>query len=119
MRANQVGRYGEDAALRYLEDQGYRLVERNFHTRYGELDLIMLEGQQLVFVEVKARTSLRYGQAEEAITWRKLQKMRQLVAIYLAQGAPRHRGIRLDAVAVDIEPKTLRTLSIRHYKNIG
>lgn len=119
MNTRELGRYGEDTALRYLEERGYRLIARNFHCRYGELDLIMQQGRQLVFVEVKARSNSLFGLPEDAVNWQKLRRLRLAIAVYLEQGAPRHYGLRLDAVAVDLEPRTYRVVDIRHYQNIG
>lgn len=120
MNNRELGRHGEDAALRYLKQRGYRLIERNFYCRYGELDLIMQQGRQLVFVEVKARTSCRFGYPEDAVTSQKLRRLRQSIAVYLEQGqAPRHDGLRLDAIAVDLERPSYRVVDIRHYQNIG
>lgn len=119
MHTKKIGRSGETAALHYLQSLGYRLIQRNFHCRYGEIDLIMQDARQLVFVEVKARTSHRFGRPEDAITQQKIRKLRQLIAFYLQKGAPPHSGLRLDAVAIDLEDPTHRVLDIRHYQNIG
>lgn len=120
MKAKELGRFGEDQAKLYLEGKGYLLVERNFRCRWGEIDLIMLDRGQLVFIEVKARASFRFGRPEEAIGSQKIRRMRRLVGFYLAQhSSPSHWGLRLDAVAVDVEGASGRVLDIRHYCNIG
>lgn len=119
MNAKELGRYGEGVALHYLEGRGYQLIERNYNCRYGEIDLVMQQGRELVFVEVKARTSDRFGAPEDAVTRQKIRKLRQVIAAYLQQGAPRHYGLRLDAVAIDLELPSKRVLNIRHYQNIG
>ncbi|NLW17024.1 MAG: YraN family protein [Firmicutes bacterium] len=119
MNTREVGRLGEEAALRFLQKQGYRLITRNFYCPYGELDLIMQRGRQLVFVEVKARTSTRFGTPEEAISSQKLRRLRQAISCYLQQEAPPHYGLRLDVIAVDFEPHTYRVKALRHYENIG
>lgn len=69
------GRLAEQAALDYLECRGLRLVERNFRCRMGELDLIMTEGDTLVFVEVRYRASSRYGTGADSVDGRKQRKM--------------------------------------------
>jgi putative endonuclease len=119
MNTRELGRLGEEAALRYLQERGYRLIARNFHCPYGELDLIMQQGRQLVFVEVKARTSNRFGQPEDAIGRQKMRRLRQAIGIYLQQEAPRYQGMRLDAIAIELEPHTYRVVDLRHYQNIG
>lgn len=119
MNSRELGRLGEEAALRYLQERGYRLVARNFHCSLGELDLIMQQGRQLVFVEVKARTSARFGQPEDAIGPQKLRRLRQAVAVYLQQEKPRYYDLRLDAIAVELDPHTYEVAALRHYQNIG
>lgn len=119
MNTRKLGRYGEEAALRYLKKQGYRLVTCNFYCPYGELDLVMQQGRELVFVEVKTRTSQRFGAPEDSVNRQKLRKLRQTIAVYLEQVTLRYSSIRLDVVAVDLEPRTHRVLAVRHFQNIG
>ncbi len=114
----EVGRIGEDIAAAYLLKQGYHLMARNYHTRYGELDLICRQGDQLVFVEVRTRTGTSYGTPEESLTWRKLKTLRTLVSVYLAAN-PEVRGKpRIDAVTVLLDRQSLTTRQIKHYTNI-
>lgn len=118
MKNRQVGQRGESLAADYLGRLGYLVQERNFHTRFGEIDLICRDGQDLVFVEVKARTSRRFGAPEEAITWSKRRKLRLAIATYLEANQPRFRRLRLEVVAIDLEPETLAPLDIRHIQDI-
>lgn len=98
---DDLGRAGEDAAVRHLQDAGYRLMERNWRCRFGEVDVIAERAGVIVFVEVKSRSSLDYGHPFEAITPRKLARLRRLAAEWCAQHAePKARGIRVDALAV-------------------
>ena len=101
MTARRRGQAAEELASRYLEEQGLRLLERNVHCRGGELDLVMKDGETLVFVEVRSRNSSRYGSAEESITASKLDRLRRAAAVYLL----RHPGYaqapcRFDVVAL-------------------
>lgn len=105
-------------AAEYLSRQNYQVVERNFRTRFGEIDLICKDGRDLVFVEVKARTSHRFGLPEEAITWRKRQKLRQVISIYLQDHEQRFQRLRLEAIAIDLEPVSLLVREIRHFRDI-
>lgn len=77
------GRFAEQAALDYLNRKGLRLVERNFRCRGGELDLIMTEGDTLVFVEVRYRASSRFGTGADSVDRRKQQKMIRAAAQFL------------------------------------
>lgn len=74
-----VGARGEAIAAGYLEGIGYRILDRNWHSRYGELDLVVADGETLVAVEVKTRTGLGYGHPLQAITQRKADRLRRLL----------------------------------------
>ncbi|HKM40245.1 MAG TPA: YraN family protein, partial [bacterium] len=78
-----VGKQGEEFAQRYLARLGYRIIERNFSCPIGEIDLIAQDGNTLVFIEVKTRSSLRFGLPEEAVTRTKQQKLRNVASYYL------------------------------------
>lgn len=75
----------EQQACDFLQAQGLRLVERNWSCRYGELDLIMRDGESWVFVEVRARASSRFGGAAASIDYRKQQKLQTAANLYLQQ----------------------------------
>lgn len=74
-----VGARGESIAAAYLEGLGYRIIERNWFSRYGELDIVAADGSTIVAVEVKTRTGLGYGHPLEAITQRKAARLRRLL----------------------------------------
>ncbi|MFD0671762.1 YraN family protein [Cohnella sp. GCM10027633] len=97
-----VGRMGEAAAADYLTRLGYRMLERNWRCRFGEIDLIADDGGTLVFVEVRSRTNpTRFGTAIEAITDRKRRQVREVAAYYLMKRqAGKDTSVRCDAVAV-------------------
>ncbi len=118
-RAAALGGRGEDIAAAHLEAQGWRIIERNWRCPAGELDIIAWDedAEALVFVEVKSRSSLAFGEPLEAITWRKLAKLRELAILWLRVTEPRVRTIRLDAIGVLI----LRggELELTHLRGIG
>ena len=89
----------EDFALRYLEARGLQLVTRNFRCRGGELDLIMRDGEHLVFVEVRSRRSSQFGTPAESVTCSKQQKLLRTAAIYL-QRQQLDLPCRFDVVAI-------------------
>jgi putative endonuclease len=80
--------------------QGYELVERNYRTRYGELDLILRRETTLVFVEVKLRRGVGFGDPLEAVTPRKQATIRSLAARYLAERNPDFDTVRFDVVGI-------------------
>ncbi len=77
------GTAAEELACRYLEARGLILVTRNFRCRAGELDLIMRDGDQLVFVEVRSRRDSRFGTPAESVTRTKQQRLLRAAAVYL------------------------------------
>ena len=81
--SRSLGRQGEIMAVRYLQEKGYKLLATNFRTRMGEIDVIVQDGQTLVFVEVKTRRSIRYGWPSEAVTRRKQHKIIVMAYLYL------------------------------------
>lgn len=97
-----LGRTGERLAAEALISQGYRIRERNFRCRYGEIDIIAEDGHDLVFVEVKTRRGSAYGLPEEAITARKRQKIREVANYYLDLHSCGERSWRVDVVAVQL-----------------
>jgi putative endonuclease len=80
-----------------------RLVERDVRLRNGQIDLVMLDGEHLVMVEVKARRGGDYGLPQEAVTRRKLQKLRDLAETYRLLHPHVGAGVRIDVVAVDLD----------------
>lgn len=111
-----LGRRGEDAALRFLIAAGMKLEQRNWSCRLGEIDLIFRDGSDLVFVEVKARSfSLKTNRyLFDSITFAKRRKLRLLAEIYCKRHAPCHAGIRIDVVGVLLDKDTVR--QIRHLR---
>lgn len=93
------GRAAEDLALSFLQAQGLRLLERNFHCRYGEIDLVMEEGRVVVFVEVRFRSGIRYGSAAESVDARKQAKLLTTAACFLKYKRL-DRPARFDVAAV-------------------
>lgn len=93
------GNAAEELACRYLEAQGLVLVTRNFRCRVGELDLIMRDAEQLVFVEVRSRRHSRYGTPAESVTRTKQQRLLRAAAFYL-QGQRLDLPCRFDVVAI-------------------
>lgn len=82
--------------------QGYRIIERNFRCRHGEIDLIAEDANDLVFVEVKTRRGNAYGLPEDAVTPRKQQKLVQVATYYLDLHECSERAWRIDVVAVQL-----------------
>ena len=99
-RRTALGREGEDAAVRLLEDSGYAVIARNVRLPGGEIDVIARERDVICFVEVKARASHRYGSAIGAVDARKRRTIRTIAADWLQISAPGARA-RFDVVTVE------------------
>jgi putative endonuclease len=95
-----LGRSGEDRAAGYLRDQGCRILERNFSTKQGEIDLIALDGDTIIFVEVKTRSGDSYGAPELAVDRRKQGRMVKAALSYLKQKQLHQMACRFDVVAI-------------------
>ncbi len=110
----RLGRRGEEAAGHHLESHGYRILERRYRTRAGEIDFIALDGATLVFIEVKTRSSLAFGRPAEAVGPIKRARLAAAASLYLAYRGGPDRPCRFDVVEV-LEPPggTLRIRLIR------
>ena len=97
-----LGRTGERLAAEELVRRGYRIRERNFRCSYGEIDLVAEDEHDLIFVEVKTRRGNAYGLPEDAVTFRKRQKLVQVASYYLDLHACSERSWRIDVVAVQL-----------------
>jgi len=106
----KIGAFYEEQAARYLSGQGYRILERNFRCRLGEIDLIAEEQGTLVFIEVKYRRSTRYGAPSEAVTPSKQKTICRVADYYrMSRQVPENQGCRFDVAAVlDGEVKVYR-----------
>lgn len=97
-----AGREAEEAALEHLESRGLTLISRNFRCRLGEIDLVMLHGHSLVFVEVRSRRTSRFASAAESVDSRKQQKLARAAGFFLSRRpAFRHHPVRFDVIALD------------------
>ena len=83
MEKRKIGAVGEKIAAEHLRRKGYRIIERNFSCRYGEIDLIARDGEDTVFVEVKLRRNADHGYAAEAVTPSKREKLRRTALFWL------------------------------------
>lgn len=114
---HNLGRFGEDIAQRYLITHGYTILERNFHTRYTELDIVALENKTLVFIEVKTRRGSLFGTPEEAITPYKLRTLIRSAQYYKLLHPELPDALRIDVVAVRYK-EGMQEPEISLYKNI-
>jgi len=95
-----VGREGEQIAESFLKKKGYRMVERNYRCRVGEVDLIALDRRVIVFVEVKARNDGSFGSPLESVHPRKQKRMTKAALFFLTEHKLHHRDARFDVVGI-------------------
>ncbi len=109
-----VGKRGEDLAASYLKGQGYRIVERNVRTPFGEIDLIAAHRDVLVFVEVKSRTSVAYGGPELAVDADKRRRLSRAALCYIADRKMDDRLSRFDVIGISIKGSET---DVEHWKD--
>lgn len=103
LNKNNAGLEAEKLAATFLADHGLKLVAKNYHCRFGEIDLIMTDAKTLVFVEVKLRSNSQFGGAAASITPQKQQKMTLTAQHYLQQHVKNQSqtACRFDAILMD------------------
>lgn len=96
---NEMGRWGEDQAVAYLEQQGYTILERDWHSGHRDIDIIALHDGMLVFVEVKTRQNRTFTDPEQAVDYRKLHNLRAAINHYLKY-CRLYAELRMDIITV-------------------
>ncbi|WP_442212155.1 YraN family protein [Specibacter sp. RAF43] len=118
MKAKDVlGRAGERVAADYLEDLGIRVIDSNWRCPSGEIDLVALDGAELVIVEVKTRRSLRYGDPLEAVTAAKVARLRTLAVVWARAHSHVMGALRIDAVGIVMDGRGEPVVD--HLKGVG
>ena len=105
MEKKELGKKGEELALRFLKKRGYRIVEKNYVCKMGEMDIIAKEKDTLVFVEVKTRTSTIFGPPQLAVNPTKQMQLSKVALSYLKAKQLEDVKARFDVVAILLGPK--------------
>ncbi len=108
------GERGEAEATRFLENKGHCVLERNYRSGRGEIDIITRDGDTLVFVEVKSGSSTAFGDPEDRVTDRKRRQIGKVAAAYLSEREPGEIDCRFDVVSV---VRSGGRTEIRHFEN--
>jgi putative endonuclease len=98
LSSKDKGNFGENEALKFLIQNGYTILERNFRTKYGEIDIIGRDGGYITFIEVKARKDFGYGLPCQAVDIRKQYKIARMALLYIAIKNLRNEDFRFDVV---------------------
>ncbi len=111
-----IGIRGERAAEKYLRSNGYSIINRNVFTPFGEIDLVVIDGNFLVFVEVKTRTSTKYGCPLSAIDALKKKHITKNCRFYLTKYKLWEHPARIDAIGIELDDR-LKLKKLEHIKN--
>lgn len=111
-----LGKTGENIAAKFLEKSGYKILKTNYrYSRFSEIDIIALDKDTVVFVEVKTRTTTKFGHPFEAINQQKISNIFKAGLAFLQQSSTNHKKYRIDIVSVI----TTEPLTIEHLKDIS
>jgi putative endonuclease len=108
----QFGDYGEKVAEKVLIKKGYKILERKFRSRMGEIDLIAQDNKTLVFVEVKSRLNTKYGRPEEAVTPWKIRHIQKTAEYYCLIHKIKSAKMRIEVVAIQYKEGKLESIRI-------
>lgn len=112
---HEVGKTGEKTAKIYLEKEGYKIIEQNYRTKFGEIDIIAVKENTLIFIEVKTRTNLKYGFPSDSITQNKINHIKKAIKYYLYKNKIEEIPIRIDVLEILCIGKNIK---INHIKQI-
>lgn len=110
-----IGKFGEEEAKQYLEQQGYKILDRNFSCKRGEIDIIALDKKEIVFVEIKSRTNQEFGLPAEAVTKKKIEHILKTAEYYLYIRNLQNEPTRIDVIEIFIQNKLIK---INHLKQV-
>ena len=115
IEGKDLGKLGEEIAEKYLSENNFKIIIRNYRSGKGEIDIIAEdpEDNYLVFLEVKTRYSLKYGAPEYAITPAKQKQIKRVAEMYLFENAIREKDCRFDVITIIMKKEPV----INHYKN--
>ena len=115
MSKKETGQSGEKLAVEFLKKQGFKIMETNFNSKFGEIDIIAKEKDCLVYIEVKTRSSREFGLPEEAVGYRKLEHIKKAADFYRSTHKKLPESDRVDVVAIEKEGNVIkRTELIRN-----
>jgi len=110
----QIGSKAEEFALLLLKNSGYKIISKNYRSRFGEIDIIALDDNTLVFVEVKFRSSYKFGLPEEAVDKKKLEKIKKVGYFFWKNNFPEVKKVRIDVVSIERSGQSFVSKIIRN-----
>lgn len=109
---SKAGKFGEEFAVNLLLNKGYKILQKNFRSRFGEIDIIAMDGDYLVFVEVKTRWNINFGLPEEAVTQSKIWKITRTAEFYMLKHPNNAKKQRIDVVSLLINKGKVQNAKI-------
>ncbi|MBR4949872.1 MAG: YraN family protein [Clostridia bacterium] len=116
MLKRKIGDMGEELACKYLKKKKYKIIDRNFQTRYGEIDIIALKKDVICFVEVKTRNNDDFQKAYESVTSKKMERIKTTAFQYLQKNHG-DKQLRFDIIEVYTNRENKNKIEINHYEN--
>ena len=103
----EKGKLGEEIALKYIISKGGKVIERNYRTKIGEVDIIAKLNGELVFVEVKSRININYGYPSESVNYKKKRKITNVAKYYILDNSLENLSIRFDVIEIYFNEKKI------------
>ena len=113
MNNKEFGSMGEDIAVKYLIQNGFDIIDRNFYSRFGEIDIIATKNTDIIFIEVKTRKNILYGRGSEAVNYKKQSKIKNTALDFISQKNIVNVNFRFDVIEIILQPK----LKVNHIIN--
>lgn len=113
-QSHETGKIGEELSIKYLQQNGYTIIQRNFECRQGEIDVIAKDKEEIVFIEVKTRASAKYGLPKEAVNQIKKKHIYKSAEFYIFLNKLEGKPVRIDVIEVY---KRQNKFKIKHIKN--
>ena len=107
----EKGKLGEEIALKYIISKGGKIIERNYRTKIGEIDLIAKINGELVFVEVKSRSNINYGYPSESVDYKKKRKITNVAKYYILDNSLENLSIRFDVIEIYLNEKKINHIA--------
>lgn len=109
----ELGNLGEDIAYKHLKGNGYTILQRNFRSKLGEIDIVAKDGRYVAFVEVKTRKVIHFGYPREAVDYNKQNRIKNIAMLFLSKNKIRDTSIRFDVVEIILDSKNnIKSLSL-------
>ncbi|MBI2450918.1 MAG: YraN family protein [Parcubacteria group bacterium] len=111
---SELGKFGEDFSVQYLENHNYKILDRNYRLKFGELDIVAQKGKTVVFCEVKTRIKNDFASPEDNVNFKKQKKLIRLAELYLIKNKyPQNQEWQIDIISIDVDRQSKKS-EIRH-----